>query len=293
MEKQRYPLSRLTSLGVGGTADRLVFPESVEELTAELRRAADDGVAVRALGGGKNLLVDDRGVAGTVISLARIRPLTLSGTTVTAGAGVPTSTLVSRVVRNGLDGLLCLVGVPGTIGGAVRMNAGGIHGSVSECVREVRGLTEGGEPFTFGAEACRFGYRTSRLSKTFVTEVVLELTPSDEDLSRRVRQRYAAKRFAQPLEAATAGCMFKNPTLPGGESAGKLIDLVGLKGYVAGGARISPKHANFVENRGGATSADIESLVATARSRVFSEYGVELELEVEVWSREESALLVA
>ena len=90
MEKQRYPLSRLTSLGVGGTADRLAFPESEEEHSAELRRAADDGVAVRALGGGKNLLVDDRGVSGTVISLARIRPLTLSGTTITAGAGVPT-----------------------------------------------------------------------------------------------------------------------------------------------------------------------------------------------------------
>ncbi|MEN8151847.1 MAG: UDP-N-acetylmuramate dehydrogenase [Planctomycetota bacterium] len=293
MEKHRYPLSRLTSLGVGGAADRLVFPETAEELAAELRRASDDDLPVRALGGGKNLLVDDRGVPGAVISLERMRRLTVRGSGVTAGAGVPTGTVVSRTVRNGLDGLLCLVGVPGTVGGAVRMNAGGVHGSVGECVREVRGLTAGGEPFTFGPEACGFGYRTSRLAGTFVTEVVFELERSEEDLSRRVREIYAAKRFAQPLEAATAGCMFRNPGLPGGESAGKLIDLAGLKGHVAGGARISPKHANFVENRGDATSMDIGTLVATARSRVFAEFGVELELEVEIWSREESALLVA
>jgi UDP-N-acetylmuramate dehydrogenase len=196
-------------------------------------------------------------------------------------------------VRNGLDGLLGLVGVPGTVGGAVRMNAGGAHGWIGERVRRVRGFSSRGDPFTLGPDACGFAYRTSRLAGAFVTEVELELVPTEEDLRTRVREVFAAKRFSQPLEAATAGCMFKNPDLPGGESAGKLIDLVGLKGRVRGGARISPKHANFVENRGDATSGDIRALLRLARDRVFAEYGVELSLEVEVWSRKESALLVA
>jgi UDP-N-acetylmuramate dehydrogenase len=293
MEEPRYPLSRLTSLGVGGFADRLLFPETGEELRDALRRAADEEREVRALGGGKNLLVDDDGVPGTVIGLSRLRSLSVDGTTVTAGAGVRTATLVSRSVRRGLSGLLCLVGVPGTVGGAVRMNAGGVHGTIGDRVVEVRGLTRDGEPWRFGREACGFGYRTSRLAKTFVTEVVLSLEPAKGDVARRVREVFAEKRFSQPLEAATAGCMFKNPGLPGGESAGRLIDLAGLKGHVAGGARISPKHANFVENRGDATYDDIRTLVERARERVFSQFGVELQMEVEVWCREESALLVA
>jgi len=293
MDEPRYPLSRLTSLGVGGRADRIAFPETAGELADELRRAADEDSPVRALGGGKNLLVDDAGVPGTVISLTRLRELSVSGTTVTAGAGVPTGTLVSRAVRKGLAGLLCLVGVPGTAGGAIRMNAGGAHGWIGDRVTRVRGLTAKGEPFTFGRDACAFAYRTSRLAGTFVTEIEFDLEPATDDQAARVREVYAAKRFAQPLEAATAGCMFKNPGLPCGESAGKLIDLTGLKGHVVGGARISPKHANFVENRGDATSDDIRALVRIARERVFAEFGVELDMEVEVWGREESALLVA
>jgi len=293
MDEPRYPLSRLTSLGVGGLADRIVFPETAAELADELKRAADQESPVRALGGGKNLLVDDGGVPGTVISLGRLRSLGVSGTTVIAGAGVPTGTIVSRSVRKGLGGLLCLVGVPGTAGGAVRMNAGGAHGYIGDRVTRVSGLTVSGEAFTFGRESCGFGYRTSRLAGTFVTEIELELEAAEFDLACRVREVYAAKRFSQPLEAATAGCMFKNPGLPCGESAGKLIDLAGLKGHSEGGARISPKHANFVENRGDATSADIRVLIRTARERVFAEFGVELAMEVEVWGREESALLVA
>jgi len=299
MEEQRYPLSRLTSLGVGGPADRIAFPETAEELQGELRRAMDEGGPVRALGGGRNLLVSDDGVSGTVLSLSRLRSLSVDGTTITAGAGVMTGRLVARAVRHGLSGLLCLVGVPGTVGGAVRMNAGGRHGSIGERVTRVRGLTVSGEEFTFGRESCGFGYRTSRLAGTFVTEIELELPPTSMDLSTRVREVYAAKRFAQPLEAATAGCMFKNLGLPGGESAGKLIDLAGLKGHVCGGARISPKHANFVENRGDATCGNIRTLVRIARDRVYAEFGVDLEMEVEFWSRErsvrpvESALPVA
>jgi UDP-N-acetylmuramate dehydrogenase len=293
MEKQRYPLSGLTTLGIGGPADRYVVPETEAELADALKGAADEDQPVRALGGGANLLVSDDGIEGVVVSMNRLRGLTVSGGLLIAGAGVPTGMLVGRAVRSGLSGLECLVGVPGTAGGAVRMNAGGKYGTIGDRVAWVRGLTARGEEYVFPTEACGFGYRESRLAGTFVTEVALALTPSAENLTGRVRRIFEEKKAVQPLRAATAGCMFRNPARACGESAGRLIDLVGLRGYVCGGARISPLHANFVENRGDATFEDVLTLVRMARSLVYSRYGIDLSLEVEIWRKEEEALLVA
>lgn len=293
MEKQRFPLEGLTTFGIGGPADRLVIPENESELADALKRAADEDLPVRALGGGANLLVDDDGIEGVVVSMNRLRGMTVSGGLLVAGAGVPTGMLVGRAVRSGLSGLECLVGVPGTTGGAVRMNAGGKYGTIGDRVAWVRGLTAQGEEFVFPGDACGFGYRESRLAGTFVTEVAMALKPSEDNLSGRVRRIYEEKKAVQPLRAATAGCMFRNPTRACGESAGRLIDLVGLRGYVCGGARISPLHANFVENRGGAKFEDVLTLVRMARSLVFSKYGIDMVLEVEIWRKEEEALLVA
>lgn len=294
MEERAYPLDRLTSLGVGGPAGRILWPETEAELAAALRRAADEGIPVRALGGGKNLLVGDAGVPGLVVALSGLRRVVERGAVIVAGAGVPTASLVSRSVRLGLSGLECLVGVPGTIGGAVRMNAGGRPGSIGDRVLWVRGVTRSGEPFRFGREGCGFAYRTSRLGGTFVTEVALELVPTDRDLRTETRAIFTAKKASQPLAAATAGCMFRNPVLPGGESAGLLLERVGMKGVDRGGARFSPVHANFVENRGDASSRDVMELLGEGRRRVLDRYGVDLALEVEVWSeKEDRAPLVA
>lgn len=294
MEKRAYPLERLTSLGVGGPAERILWPETEAELAAALRRAAEEGVPVRALGGGKNLLVGDAGVAGLVVALTGLRRVVEKGPVLVAGAGASTAALVSRSVRRGLAGLECLVGVPGTIGGAVRMNAGGRLGFVGDRVRWVRGVTRTGEPFRFDRESCGFEYRTSRLAGTFVTEVALELVPTDRDLRAETRALFAAKKASQPLAAATAGCMFKNPGLPGGESAGLLLDRAGMKGVARGGARFSPVHANFVENRGDASARDVMELLVEGRRRVLDRFGVDLALEVELWSEEgERAALVA
>lgn len=294
MEERGYPLARLTSLGVGGPAERLLFPESEAELAAALRCASGEGVPVRALGGGRNLLVDDRGTRGLTIGLGRLKSYAREGAVLVAGAGVSTAALLSRAVGASLAGLECLVGVPGTVGGAVRMNAGGRYGFLGDRVLRVRGVDAHGEAFCWSAEECGFGYRSSRLAGSFVTEATFVLEPCDGDLRSRIRAIYEEKKASQPLRAATAGCMFRNPARGSTRSAGALLDAVGMKGVSRGGARYSPVHANFVENRGDARFSDVMELLIEGRRRVLDGHGVRLALEVEVWMREEEgAQLVA
>jgi UDP-N-acetylmuramate dehydrogenase len=287
MERRAFPLERLTSLRVGGPADRLESPESEAELREVLVRATEEGQEVRALGGGRNLLVDDRGVGGVVISLLRLTGLRVRGDLVVAGAGLSLPKLLGRTVARSLGGLECLAGVPGTVGGAVRMNAGGAHGAIGDRVEWVRALTRRGEPLRLDRAACGFAYRSSRLAGLFVTEVALRLTGGAEGLRGRIREIFEAKRRTQPLASATAGCMFKNPHLPRGEGAGLLLDRVGVKGLTRGGAEFSTRHANFLLNKGGATFADMTGLIQEAHRRVVDRFGVDLALEVEIWRRDE------
>ena len=187
-----------------------------------------------------------------------------------------------------------LAGVPGTVGGALRMNAGGAHGAIGESVLWVRGFDRRGRAFRFSREGCGFRYRGSRLGGLFVTRAALALTQDGSGIRERVDRIFAEKRASQPLTAATAGCTFKNPGLPGGESAGWLLDRAGVKGLARGGAVYSELHANFIVNRAAASCADVEDLIREGRRRVFDRFGVDLELEVEVWKREEEgALLIA
>lgn len=286
------PLSRYTSFEVGGAPDRFEIPASEEELGDILRRCADAREPVRALGGGKNLLVDDLGVDGTVVSFGRLKTVVFDGTVVRAQAGASITALLNRAVAVGLAGLEGLSGVPGTVGGAVRMNAGGAHGEIAARVLTVRGFLADGSPFARDRAACGFVYRGSGLAGTFVTEVTLALERSDADLRGRVREILGKKAATQPLTSATAGCTFKNPGPD--RSAGFLLDRAGVKGLACGGARYSPLHANFIENLGGATFTDIDWLIGEGRRRVKSDFGVQLELEVEVWRRiREEVLVVA
>jgi UDP-N-acetylmuramate dehydrogenase len=287
------PLRLHTSLRIGGPPEGWARPRTEAELEEVLVRAADAGKAARALGGGRNLLVDDRGVDGWVVSLGALRGVRFHGSVVIAESGASLAGLLGHTAARGLSGLEGLAGVPGTVGGAVRMNAGGTHGCIGERVLRVSGYDRVGERFRFDRRACGFRYRGSNLAGTFVTEVVLELEPTRADVRKRVREIFAAKRAAQPLSAATAGCLFKNPSLPGGESAGWLLDRVGLRGHSVGSARFSPVHANFVENTGGARFRDVLALAEEGRRRVLDRYGVDLELEVEVWMRVGPAAQVA
>jgi UDP-N-acetylmuramate dehydrogenase len=288
---EAIPLSKLTSFRIGGAAERMAFPDSPAAVRDELCRAAEGGLRVRALGGGKNLLVDDRGVAGLVLALTGLRAMEFRGDVLLAGAGVPIATLIQRAARQRLGGLEVLSGIPGTLGGAVRMNAGGAFGSIGDRVLFVRGFTSGGEEFLRDHGACGFVYRGSLLGGTFVTEVALRLEPGAEDVGGRAREILSKKSATQPLSAATAGCVFKNPEDPLGRSAGYLLDRAGMKDVACGGARVSPRHANFIENRGGAAFDDVITLLAEGRRRVLDLFGIRLCLEMEVWPREDGGAL--
>lgn len=276
-------LSPLTTLRVGGPAE-ICAPRSVEELKLVLEWCAETRTPWRALGRGSNLLVSDDGVPGIVVHTRALDGLRFGEDgEVTAGAGLRTSLLFGRARDRGLGGLECLVGYPATVGGAARMNAGGRWGAAGERIERVRVVGAGGVVRDLSAAQCAFGYRTSALREFVVAEVVLRLPRVDvADYRARTDAIQREKAQTQPLGERSAGCVFKNPP---GLSAGRLVDEAGLKGLRVGGAEVSPRHGNFIVNRGGATATDVHELIDRVRESVERRTGVLLELEVEVWGR--------
>lgn len=280
------PLDRHTTLRVGGPADELVFPETVEHVQDILQRAAVTATPWRVLGRGSNLVVADEGVRGIVIHTGLLRHIRFLGDgRVAAGAGLHTSVLFNEALKAGLGGLEALVGYPASVGGAARMNAGGAWGETGARVESVVAVAAGGEVVELDAEQCRFAYRGSALGGMVVAEVVFRLPEVvPHEYRERTHAIYRAKKGAQPLGMPSAGCMFKNPRR--GMSAGRIIDECGLKGVARGGAMVSQLHGNFVVNRGGATCDDVLRLVDHVRWQVQRIQGISLELEVEVWGRD-------
>lgn len=278
------PLRRFTTLRIGGPADEMCFPRTIEEAAATVRRCADRDLPWRVLGRGSNLLVDDAGVRGVVIHTCALRTLRFgAGGRVTAGAGLPTSVLLSEARRRGLGGLECLVGYPASVGGAARMNAGGRWGETGARIEAVVAVDPSGEIVSLSAAECAFGYRRSALGRLLVAEVVFRLPEVDSQAYRAaIDAIHREKAAAQPLSEPSAGCVFRNPT---GASAGRLIDLAGQKGRTLGGAMVSTVHGNFIVNRGGAAAADVLRLIDSVRDEVLRRCGVTLETEVEIWGR--------
>lgn len=277
------PLAPYTWLRVGGPAQFFVEPRSVEELAAVVRACREQDLKVRVLGDGSNLLVRDEGASGVVIRLPRelFSAVSVDGTTVRAQAGALLSHVVSQAVRAGLAGMEVLTGIPGTVGGALHGNAGGKGGDIGQFVREASVLTETGETLTRRGDELAFAYRQSSLDDLVILEAAFELTTDDSDeIARRMRKIWITKKANQPLSHQSAGCIFKNPR---GQSAGQLIDRAGLKGTRIGGAEVSDRHANFVVTHQGAKAEDVARLIDLARSRVLERFGVELELEVQIW----------
>lgn len=277
------PLAPYTWLRVGGPAQFFVEPRSIEELAAVVRACREQDLKVRVLGDGSNLLVRDEGASGVVIRLPRelFSAVSVDGTTVRAQAGALLSHVVSQAVRAGLAGMEVLTGIPGTVGGALHGNAGGKGGDIGQFVREATVLTETGETLTRRGDELAFAYRQSSLDDLVILEAAFELTPDDPDeIARRMRKIWITKKANQPLSHQSAGCIFKNPR---GQSAGQLIDRAGLKGTRIGGAEVSDRHANFVVTHPGAKAEDVARLIDLARSRVLERFGVELELEVQIW----------
>ncbi|HEY6004091.1 MAG TPA: UDP-N-acetylmuramate dehydrogenase [Anaeromyxobacter sp.] len=274
------PLASRTTIRVGGPADLLVRPADPDALAELLRAVLDLGVPLSILGGGANTLVADRGVRGVVLRLPAdlvpedpARPLVL-------GAGQPTSRLWIRAHALGKVGMEFVAGIPGTLGGAVAMNAGTKIGEMKDVVSRVELATAGGAGF-LDARALGFAYRTCRIpAGAVVTRIEFALRDGDVGESERVMQADRdRRRKTQPLDKPTFGSTFVNPP---GDFAGRLIEEVNLKGHRVGNATWSPVHANFISNLGGARASDVLALMNLARSRVKDRFGVVLDTEVKL-----------
>ena len=276
------PLARLTTIGTGGPARFLARPESPAELEHVLGWAAAEGIAVAVIGLGSNLLVADAGYDGLALQLGGdLAAIEIDGLTVRCGGGASLAAVVRRCTEAALTGIEFGCAIPGTVGGAVRMNAGAYGSEIRDVLRSAELVSASGTR-SGGPSELELSYRHSNVRPSeVVAEAVLQLEPGVRDEVRaRVRELQQRRSDSQPRKARTFGSVFKNPDE--GLGAGALIEACGLKARTIGGARISSVHANFIENAGGASSADVAALVSLARACVRERFEVDLQHEVEL-----------
>jgi len=277
------PMSRYTTLRVGGEADLLAYPQNVEEVTGLVLFAKRRKLPCLALGAGSNLIVRDKGLRGIVLCLVEgFNSFKWEGPTgLYAEAGVGMPRLVEVAAEGGREGLEGLVGVPGNLGGALMMNAGTREGEIGAVVHSVTFVDRDGRLLTWPKEKIGFAYRESGFPKgTVILSARLDLTPSSPEKVREKIDRLREKRIkTQPLNVPNVGSIFKNPK---GGYAAAYIEEAGLKDVRVGKARISPRHANFIVNEGGATAREILSLIGLVKDKVKEKFGVSLELEAKV-----------
>jgi UDP-N-acetylmuramate dehydrogenase len=277
------PLEKLTWFKLGGPARWLFRPGGVDDLAAVARRARDEQVPVRVLGAGANVLVRDDGVDGMVVRLEGpvFRGESIDGERVIVGGGVDVMPLARRLASAGLAGLEFMAGIPATVGGAIRMNAGGLGGEFGDVVRRAVVMMPDGTVEDWDRPRLAFGYRSSAIRDEIVLSAELELHPDDPaEIRKRYDAFFAAKRASQPLAEKSAGCIFKNPP---GQSAGALIDRAGLKGARRGKASVSHRHANFIVADRDAKASDVLGLMDMIKQRVLDRWGMTLQEEIEVW----------
>lgn len=278
------PLSRRTSFGVGGPAPLVLLPEDAGSLAEVLGRFTEAGVPFDYLGAGSNLLVADAGPSFVVVSTERLAaPPVIEKETLRVGSGFSVPKLVKRAATAGLSGLEFAEGIPASVGGAIKMNAGWHEGMFGQAVVSFTAVSRDGRVEEVRAGPGTFAYRRSPgLGDRCVAAATLRLAPDDPGrIMARVREYREHRTRTQPTGVKNAGCVFKNPE---GDHAGRLIDVCGLKGEAAGRAEVSDVHANFILNRGGATCADILALIDRVRDAVLKETGVTLEREVILWT---------
>ncbi|HVO11666.1 MAG TPA: UDP-N-acetylmuramate dehydrogenase [Vicinamibacteria bacterium] len=281
--RETEPLSRHTTMGVGGPAAVMAFPRTTQELQRTLQLRSELGVPHRVLGGGSNLVVADEGLDELVVNTESMKAVAIrEDGQVTAEAGANLINTVVRCGRAGWGGLESAVGIPGSLGGAAVMNAGAYGFSISDVLREIVVYDEDGR-HTQPPQGWRFRYRGSSIPEgAAVASLTVQLQKDDPEALRERTRALTRKRVDSQPRGRNAGCVFKNPTPA---PAGRLIDELGLKGLRRGAAVVSPKHANFVVNEGGATATDVLALLDEVRERVRAMAGIELELEVKVWRR--------
>lgn len=275
------PMKRHTTFRIGGPADFFLLPSTVDEVRGILEICREEELPYFILGNGSNLLVSDKGYRGVIIQLYRnFSNISVEGNEICASSGALLSQIAAAARNASLTGFEFAGGIPGTLGGAVFMNAGAYGGELKDVLKEAVVMTEQGEILTLPVEKLEMGYRTSRIKKAgyLVLEARLVLKQGDMDKIRDITKDLTEKRVTkQPLEYPSAGSTFKRPE---GYFAGKLIMDAGLRGYQVGDAQVSEKHCGFVINKGNATAADVLTLIENVREKVQEQFGVTLEPEV-------------
>lgn len=272
------PMERHTTWRIGGPADRFCTPGSISDLSEVLRSCPPEEEIV-VVGGGSNLLVADAGIRGTVIMTRALKSMVRKGERMRVGAGMLLPELLQALARQGWGGLEFLAGIPGTVGGAIRMNAGTDTGAISDRLTTVTLMDRAGHTERREVSRIDFGYRMAGLpGDSLIVEAELLLEKGEpRKLLETIRKRWAQRKEKQPLSYPSAGCVFQNPP---GDAAGRLIDACGMKGVRAGDAEVSQVHANFIVNRGHARAADVLALIGKVRSKVRENFGAALDLEI-------------
>lgn len=281
--RERVPLADRTWFKLGGPAQYFAEPNSLEELQAVVARCRDEGLHARLLGGGSKVLVRDEGVSGMVIALTHpsFSGINVKDRRVTVGGGASLANTITVSVGAGLAGLEPLVGIPGTVGGALHGNAGSHGGDIGQWACHATVLTRGGELIERDRGELVFAYRQSSLDELVILSAEFELEEEDPvEVTKRMQKQWIVKKANLPMAHENTGCIFKNPR---GMSAGMLIDQCGLKGEQVGKVEVSQRHANFFVAQPGATTKDVLQLIDTVRNRVAERMGVELETEIEIW----------
>ena len=277
------PMSEYTTFKIGGKADVLIFPSNLEEVVKVLKLIDENKIPCTLLGNGSNVLVLDNGIRGAVIKFKdEFATIRCEGTKIIAGAGAKLKDISNFAADNALTGMEFAVGIPGSIGGAVFMNAGAYGGEMKNIISLVRGVSKNGEIKEFRSNELNLGYRHSvfQTNNYAICEIELQLENGEtEEIKNKMKEFTEKRESKQPLDYPSAGSTFKRPE---GYFAGTLIDKTGLKGFRVGDAMVSTKHAGFVVNAGHATAADVLNLIAEVKRRVYEAHGVTLTPEVRI-----------
>ncbi len=281
--KRNEPMSTHTTFKVGGCCDIMAFPDSIESVRGLILCANASGLNYYVLGNGSNVLFSDKGFCGAIILLgADFSEISVKDDAITAAAGASLQRVCRRALESGLSGMEFAYGIPGTVGGAVYMNAGAYGGEIKDIVSQVTCVNRQGEIITYAADELDLSYRSSRFvnSGEIILSADFRLEKGDpSSIKARMDELMERRKSRQPLEYPSAGSAFKRPE---GTFAGLVIEQSGLKGYTVGGAQISEKHANFIINRGGATAEDIMTLISDVKKIVKEKTGYELECEIRI-----------
>lgn len=278
--KENEPMKNHTSFKVGGPADLFLMPQTREELQAALEICKQSEKSLYIMGNGSNLIVRDNGYSGIIINTKALNQVKTVGETLIAEPGISLKDLANVALEEKLTGLEFASGIPGSLGGAVTMNAGAYDGEMKGVIKSITVITEDGSLKTIPADMCNFGYRSSILQQHHWVLISVELALKNGDyqvIAAKMLDLNTQRQTKQPLEYPSAGSTFRRPV---GYYAGKLVQDAGFKGYSIGGAQVSEKHSGFVINKGGATAADILNLIAAIQSAVKEKFDVDLKTEV-------------